>query len=64
MLCCMSNVGMCIVWCHIPCVDLCVVMYIVYVYVIKEKRIIESFSGLVIDPVRVRKGQKLKKRTI
>jgi len=37
-LCCISGVGVCVVWCHTLCVDVCVVMYIVYVYVIEEKK--------------------------
>jgi len=37
-LCCISEVGVCITWCYMSCVDVCVVMYIVYVYVIEEKK--------------------------
>ena len=33
-----AGVGVCIVWCHTLCVDVCVVMYIVYVYVIEENK--------------------------
>jgi len=35
---CISSVGVCIVWCCTLCVDICVAIYIVYVYVIEEKK--------------------------
>jgi len=60
-LCCMPRVGVCIVWSHTLCVDVCVMLYIVCMCMLLKKiKGNGCFSGVEADLVCVRKGQRIK----